>query len=143
MKVDYSTPLTEEERAYLEARGATGEIERADAINGVTNPPPYGEGDGTGLKMQPLLTSEAAAGEKERLMARLAQIEADEAKADTVDDETLPPYEEWNFSALKAEIDARNEGRDVKMPKTGSAADLAARLRQDDEQEQDPATQQV
>jgi hypothetical protein len=147
MKVDYSTPLTQEEREYLEARGAHADIERADSMNGVETPEP-GQGDGTGLQMQPLLTSEARAAEKERLLARLRQIEGDEADADLADDdEDLPPYEEWSLDLLKTEIDTRNEGREHnKMSKTGSQATLAARLRQDDEEQpvsQEPATPTV
>jgi hypothetical protein len=135
MKVDYSTPLTREEREYLEARGAHAEIERADSMNGVETPEP-GAGDGTGLQMQPLLTSEARAAEKERLLARLRQIEGDEADADLADDEDLPPYEEWSLDLLKTEIETRNEGREHKMAKTGSQATLADRLRKDDEEQE-------
>lgn len=45
-----------------------------------------------------------------------------------------PGYEEWSADDLRAEIDERNEGRETKISKAGSRADMAARLRADDAQ---------
>lgn len=142
MKVDYTTPLTKEERGYLEARGLTNEIQRADALNGVETPE-FGAGDGTGPRLVELMTSEQRASEAARLRERLAQIEGTDASES--DDEAsgdVAPYEEWSVEALKAEIDARNEGRegDAKLAKTGNVKTLADRMYQDDE---DQAAQTV
>lgn len=136
MAVDYNTPLTQEERAYLESRGKLAEIQRADSINGVTNPPEYGAGDGTGPQLQPLLTSEQRALEKERLRARLAELEAAEAESGADEDsDEVPPYESWKSNDLNKEIDARNEGRpeEQKISKSGTVAERATRLYADDE----------
>jgi len=133
MEVDFSTPLTNAERAYLEERGKLAEIQRADSLNGVTNSPEFGAGDGTGPQLQPLLTSEQRALEKERLKARLAELE--EAESGAPDADEIPPYESWKSNDLNKEIDARNEGRseDQKISKSGTVQDRATRLYADDE----------
>jgi hypothetical protein len=138
MQIDYSTPLTLREREYLDSRGRYADIERADLLSG-TETPESGSGDGTGLQQQPLLTSEARAAERDRLMARLAQLDSEGGSPDEDADE-VAPYEEWKLDDLKAEIDVRNEARpaDAKLAKTGKAVDLAARLRKDDEDQAAP-----
>ncbi len=132
MQVDYTTPLTESERTYLESRGLYADIERADALNGVETPA-FGEGDGTGLQQVGLMTSEQRATEKERLLARLREIDPDGFEPDGEEPE---PYEVWSGEDLKAEIDRRNAeaGREVKISKAGGKQDLADRLYADDEQ---------
>lgn len=124
MGVDYSKPLTPEERAYLLERGKYGDIDRADAMHGVETPPDEG-GDGTGLVPVSALTSEQAAGERERLLARLAEIDGTDADDDDADD-ALPPYEEWKITELRKEAKARN------LDTTGDVPALAARLRTND-----------
>lgn len=134
MKVDFTTPLTTAERSYLESRGLYADIERSDALNGVETPA-YGEGDGTGLQQVGLMTSEQRASERERLLARLAEI-GGAGVVDSGDEEEPDPYEVWSVDDLKAEIDRRNQesGREVKISKAGSKQDLADRLYVDDEQ---------
>lgn len=138
MQVDYTTPLTKEERAYLESRGLYSDIERADQLNGVETPA-FSEGDGTGLQQVGLMTSEQRATERERLLARLQEIDGgSEAAGDDVteDDGEPDPYEVWSVEDLKSEIDRRNQepGREVKISKAGGKQDLADRLYADDEQ---------
>lgn len=137
MKVDFTTPLSDEERAYLDARGRYADIERADQITG-TETPESEVGDGTGLQQQPLVTSEARAAERERLLARIREI--DGAPAEDESDAEVDPYEVWSMEELKAEIDRRNETRasDSKISKAGGKADLAQRLYADDDTEEVP-----
>lgn len=49
-------------------------------------------------------------------------------------DEPVPPYEEWSKKDLQAEIDRRNEDREEenKIPRSGTIAELADRLTEDD-----------
>jgi len=126
MGVDLSSPLTAEERAYLAERGRYADIERVDGLHGVTDGPDLGEGDGTGPQYVPLMTGEQRAGEAARLRARLAELEAeDEDSEDEADD--VSPYEEWKKPELDAELDRRG------LVKTGTNAEKAVRLREDDE----------
>lgn len=140
MAVDLSTPLTDEERAYLAERGRTEEIDRADAMHGVTDAPDVGAGDGSGPRQYPLGTAEQAALEKERLLERLAQLGVEvEVKEDSTEveddaDDDVPPYETWKTGELNAEIDRRNVGRpdSEKISKSGSVQERANRLYEDD-----------
>lgn len=128
MEVDFSKPLTAEERAYLEGRGKYAEIERADSINGVTNPPALGDGDGTGPVSTPLATGEQRALEKERLLKRLAELESAEDASDTTGDEVVDePYEAWKPAELDKELKTRN------LPAGGTKGEKVARLYEDDE----------
>jgi hypothetical protein len=133
--IDFSKPLSDEDRTYLEARGRYADIERTDNTTGVQTPP-YGEGDGTGLQPVSVLSSEVAANRKAALLAELAAIEAAEAGSDApAEEEADAPYTEWTLDELKAEIDRRNESRegDARIAKTGSVKVLADRLYGDDE----------
>jgi hypothetical protein len=135
MHIDSSKPLTPEARAYLEGRGNHAEIARIDSINGVTNPPAPGEGDGTGPAIQPLMTSEQRAAERDNLLKRLAELDAGTEQAEDGDAEEGEPYEVWTAEELKNEIDRRNEGRaaEAQISKAGNKAQLAERLYADDE----------
>jgi hypothetical protein len=125
MEIDYSTPLTQEERAYLRERGKYGDEARADAMHGVDTPPDDG-GDGTGLVPVSALTSDQMAGERDRLRARLAELDAAEGVDDEDDEDVLPPYEEWKVTELRKEAGNRN------LDKSGDVPTLAARLREYD-----------
>jgi hypothetical protein len=130
MEVDFSTPLTDEERAYLAERGRYADVERVDAMTG-SEPQPFGEGDGTGLKQASVLTSDQMASERERLLARLAELNAMAPDADDDSDTEVAPYEEWTPQELKDELGRRG------LPKSGTKADLVARLEEND-REPDP-----
>jgi hypothetical protein len=135
MEVDFTKPLTADERKFLESRGRYSDIERADAASGVSTE--YSEGDGTGPVQRALLTSEAAAERREQLLAELALLDTVEGVSDAPDGEDgeVQPYDQWELPELKAEIDRRNEGRagDSKIAKTGNVQVLADRLYADDE----------
>lgn len=62
------------------------------------------------------------------------QIESPRPDGVTDEEGLDDDYESWTKEDLLAEIDARNEedGRTNKLPKSGSKADLALRLHQDD-----------
>jgi hypothetical protein len=127
MEIDFASALTEEERAYLDSRGRYADIQRADGLHGVETPA-SGEGDGTGLQQAALLTSEARAAEKERLLARLREIDGvDTDETDRDDDGGLPPYEDWKVSDLDGELKARN------LSTAGTKSEKADRLYADDE----------
>jgi hypothetical protein len=133
MQVDYSKPLTPQEKSYLEMRGDYAALERAQLLTGGEGVE-LGAGDGTGLQQLSLMTSEQRATEADRLRARLAEIEG----TDGADDSEVvegDPYEVWSVDDLKAEIDRRNaeEGRTTKLSKAGGKQDLADRLYEDDE----------
>jgi len=139
MAVDLSTPLTEDERAYLNERGRTEDIARVDALHGVTDAPALPNGDGSGPVVSPRGTAEQAAGGKERLMAELQamgvnvqEVPAEEAEAD---DDEVPPYEAWKSADLNAEIDRRNQTLPdgEKISKSGTVQERADRLYKDDE----------
>lgn len=136
MAVDLSTPLTPEERAYLNERGRYAEIERADALHGGTpdDAPTFG-GDGTGPRVQQLNTGLATIEEPEVLLQRLRDMGVNVQVLDEDDDSEVAPYTEWSITDLKTEIDRRNEGRDEasKLSKSGSVQTLADRLYKDDD----------
>jgi hypothetical protein len=126
MGVDLSSPLTREEREYLAARGRYADIERVDALHGVTDGQELDAGDGTGPQYVPLMTGEQRAGEAARLRARLAELEAADEDAADEDTDEVAPYEEWKKPELDAELERRS------LLKTGTNAEKAQRLRDDD-----------
>jgi hypothetical protein len=130
MHIDTSKPLTPAERAYLEERGNLAEIARIDSINGVTNPPEPGVGDGTGPAIVPLMTSEQRAAEKANLQKRLAEINAAEAEAAGDVEVVDEPYEAWKPAELDKELKTRS------LPAGGSKGEKVARLYEDDEKQQ-------
>lgn len=127
MEVDLSTPLTEEERAYLHMRGRLSDIQRADDLHDVSDAP-VPTGDGTAPGSEEL--------RKAQLIAELRGMGVDvNVPGEDDEDETAPPYETWNSKDLNAEIDRRNVGRaDAdKISKAGSVTERADRLYMDDE----------
>jgi hypothetical protein len=135
MAVDLNTPLTNEERAYLAMRGRISEMERADSMTGVQTPD-YEPGDGTGPMVTPLMTSEQRADRKAALQRELELIEeaegSDEGRDGSVEDGDVDPYEVWSPDELTKELKRRE------LPHTGSKADKAARLYEDDANVKDP-----
>lgn len=128
MEVDFSTPLTEQERAYLLMRGRSHDVERADNQTGGQTPDEMLSGDGTGTQPVSLMTSDRMAQRKAELERELRLIEeAEQATADTDEDDELPPYEAWKVADLDKELKARN------LAVTGSKEEKAARLNKDDE----------
>lgn len=127
MAIDLSSPLTRDERAYLAERGRYADIERADALTGVTDSPDLGSGDGTGLQLQPLGTAEQRAARRAQLEAELAALSADdEEDVDPEDDDELPPYSEWTVPALDAELKRRS------LSVNGTKPEKVKRLEDDD-----------
>lgn len=129
MEVDLSTPLTDEERAYLHMRGRVSDIQRADDANNVTDAP-VPAGDGTAPGSEEL--------RKAQLIAELRAMGVDVPEQDgeqDADDETAPPYETWSSADINTEIDRRNEGRTDadKISKAGTVSQRADRLYMDDE----------
>lgn len=63
--------------------------------------------------------------------------ESDESAEDSTEGQDERPYAEWSKTELRAEIDRRNEERDEedRIAVSGTAADLAGRLIEDDEYE--------
>lgn len=128
MEVDLNTPLTDDERSYLLMRGRLADIERADSLNG-TETPPAPDGDGTGPKLQPLMTGEQRVNRKAQLLEELRLIEAQEGGADDSDDEEPAPYEEWTHKELDAELKRRQ------LTGGGTKEEKAERLYANDEQQ--------
>lgn len=136
MAVDFTTPLTAEERDYLNARGRQEEIDRADAAHGAPEEMPDYSGDGTGPRTRQLDSGLAAIARPEELLAQLREMGVNVQVVDEpVDGDEVSPYDEWSLTDLKAEIDRRNEGRDdsTKLSKAGGVQALADRLYADDD----------
>lgn len=123
MHVDLSTPLTEEERQYLAMRGRYAELERAAQLTG-ESVGDLGTGDGTGPAVMPLGTAEQRAGERERLLARLKELDAADGEQD---EEELPPYEQWKVQELDKELKGRG------LPTDGDKPTKVQRLYADDQ----------
>lgn len=126
MAVDLSTPLTKAEVEYLQNRGRYADLERAAMLSG-SPVPEFAAGDGTGPVMRPLGTAEDAAGERERLLARLAELDGVAGPEADSDDDDPEPYEAWQVKELDAELAAR------KLPVTGNKQAKADALYADDE----------
>jgi hypothetical protein len=125
MEVDFSTPLTDQERAFLLERGRYADIERADSAHGTSTPDELLRGDGSGPGTKPLLTGERIVARREELLAELAALDA----ADGVDDEEdgeLPPYEDWKVPELDKELAARG------LPVQGNKSEKVQALYDDD-----------
>lgn len=140
MEIDFSTPLTEQERAFLMERGRYADVERSDNAYGTTGDPALYTGDGTGLQEQQVVTGEVARRRKEALLAELAQIEAAEgAGSDEEEDDASapPPYEAWTVKDLDAELKVRH------LPVTGSKEAKAKALYDNDEAEERAAAEKA
>ena len=132
-EVDLTTPLTREEREYLNMRGRLPDIQRADDMHGVTDAP-VSQGDGTGPVVMALGTAEQQAQRREQLLAELKAMGVPVVVQED-EDETAPPYETWKSGDINSEIDRRNVGREDadKISKAGSVSERADRLYMDDE----------
>lgn len=133
MEVDLSTPLTQEEYAYLLQRSRQDLINRAHEMHG-TSDEDYAEqtyGDGTGPQPYAALQGEARAERIDRLRAELAELEAAAGEEDEeeMDEDEAPAYSDWSVSQLDEELGNRN------LPKSGSKSDKVARLEADDAEE--------
>ena len=133
MEVDLNTPLTADERAYLNERGRLADIERADNLHGGTpEDAPEFNGDGTGPRTNQLNTGLAAVERPEVLIKQLQEmgydVEVKPASTEDEDDDTeVPPYESWKVPELDAELKRRN------LPVTGDKAAKANALYADDD----------
>lgn len=118
MAVDLSTPLTQEEREYLAARGRYADLERADAMHGVTDAPALPDGDGTGPTQYGTASYDVrdqriAALERELALLK-GETDDSEEEADDSEDGEVSPYEQWTVQELDAELKRR------KLPVTGN-----------------------
>lgn len=125
MEVDFNTPLSNEERNYLNMRGRLADIQRADDRHEVTDAD-VPEGDGTGPQMRPLGMAEDAATERQRLLDRLRELDAVDGPDEDSNDEELSPYEQWTNRELDDELGRRN------LAKGGTKAEKVNRLYEDD-----------
>lgn len=128
MHVDLSKPLDAKTAAYLAERGRYADLQRVAELTG-SDPVPFGAGDGTGPQMRSLGTAEDAAGELDRLRARVAELEAQNAATEDSDVDTaeLEPYETWPVPELDAELKARQ------LPVKGTKPEKVQALYADDE----------
>jgi SAP domain-containing protein len=127
MEVDYSTPLTSEERAYLESRGKLSDIERADNAHGIEGYVP-GSGDGSGLIQKSVISGDVVARRKQELQEELARIEAQEREAagDVETDDDVPDYSAWKPEELRSELSRRE------LSSSGTKPQMVQRLQEDD-----------
>jgi hypothetical protein len=133
MGIDFSKPLTPEERKFLDERGRYADIERMDATFGTAAPEGFDtSGDGTGPQMEPVLLGEVRAARKERLLAELAAIEQAEAADEDEEGGEVAPYESWKVPELDAEIKRRNDAG-ASLATGGNKDEKVARLYEDDE----------
>lgn len=133
MNVDLSTPLTADERAYLNQRGRLADIERADNLHGGTpEDAPLFEGDGTGPRTNQLNSGMAAVERPEVLLQQLREMGynvqvVDEDEDASTEEADVPPYEDWKVTELDAELKRRS------LPVTGDKAAKANALYADDD----------
>lgn len=131
MAVDFSTPMTDEEYAYLQQRSQTARIEQLHAMHGTTDADyahvDLGAGAQAGPRPQAMLQGEARAARREQLLEELAALSGDEDDEESESEsENLRPYAEWSGVELDAELGVRE------LPKTGTKADKVKRLEEDD-----------
>lgn len=109
MQVDLTQPISDDERAYLLSRNREADVAANDRA--------FGDGE-------PLATPGVAGTEP--------SLGADQVPADSEDGGA--EYEDMSHADLDAEIDARNEDLpdDEQISKSGTIAQKAARLREDD-----------
>ena len=135
MEVDFSTPLTDAERKFLNERGRYSDIERVDAAFGEGAPEGFDDsGDGTGPQIEPVMQGEVRAARKARLLAELQAIEQAESSEDDADDAEgdVAPYEAWKVPELDAEIKRRNDAGS-NLATGGNKDEKVARLYEDDD----------
>jgi len=140
MEIDFSKPLSDEERAFLMERGRYADVERSDNAYGTSGDPSLYTGDGTGLREQQVVTGEVARRRKEELLAELAAIEEAEGTGTGDEDEEaddLPPYEALTVKDLDAELKARH------LPVTGSKEAKVKALYDHDEAEERAAAERA
>ena len=135
--VDFSKPLSWEDRAYLLDRGRDSQVASLDA----QYPPDLDELAEWTARRNGVALPTGDLGQVRRLEARVAQLEAyiaEELDADVpavpgeeVEEEVAEDaYEGWTLAELQEEAG----GRTPPLSKSGSKADIAARLREADAQ---------
>lgn len=143
-KIDLTKPLSDEDRQYLEDRARHHDIATADANAGY-------EDDGSGPLTSPVGVSGVSVGGSSPLStdptaARFATpgpaVQAGDGLKDTTDPAAAVAEGDYEakgvlVSHLQDEIDRRNEDldEDEKIPRSGTKAELIARLQADDASE--------
>lgn len=124
-EIDLSKPLSDEDAQYLADRGRYADLERAGR-----NASDLPDGDGTGPQLESAVTGDRAASERDRLIARLRELDPDAASDfegdPETDDEEVAPYSEWTVPELDAELKRRE------LPGGGNKAEKVKRLEDDD-----------
>lgn len=139
-EVKFDSPLTQDERAYLEMRGRQADIDRVDNAFGTDEEDRVSgrEPTGDGPQVRPLAWGETLVQRRARLEEELraldeAEQSQQEAAADgggDVEGSEDQPYAEWKVPELQKELRARG------LPASGSKPEMVQRLEADDEQSQ-------
>lgn len=134
MEVDLSTPLTDEEYAYLQQRSQYSRIEQAHNLHG-TSDADYAHVDlgnpQRGPRENVLLQGDARARRREQLLEELAALSDGEPDEDDEADEVIDdrPYAEWSVAELDEQLKVRG------LSTSGSKADKVKRLEDNDAQQ--------
>lgn len=136
--VDYSKPLSREERDYLDMRGRQADIDRVDNAFDVPEEDRQVSTETTGdaPRIQSLVWGDRMATRREQLQREMDELDAAEAAAQSqqegAPEDDNRPYAEWAPAELKAELKARQ------LPTSGNKAELVQRLEEDDSSVQQP-----
>lgn len=126
MQVDLSSPLTAQERKYLEERGRYDEITRVDAMYGVETPA-FSDGDGTGPVVHGTTLVDNRDARIAELERQLADLRGDTPDVEDTEEGDVSPYEEWTVKELDAELKRRG------LPVKGNQSDKATALYDNDD----------
>lgn len=129
-EVDLTQKLSEADREYLLARGKEQQVFANDAKFS----------DDPEALARALYIPGTAIDQAEGVPETPNEPFDDDGDGDDGDDADGDNYDTWSKDELKSEIDNRNEDRDEddQMAVSGTKAELIARLREDDQVEEDP-----
>lgn len=130
--------LTDQDRRYLRDRGAWGQALETRVDENYPPDPAQLEAFNAREKADSVTApgDRMLLEENARLKEQLAALQAGQEPTEAPAEEDDRAYEEWTLAELQAEIRARNEERvaagGTPLPTSGTKADLAARLNEDD-----------